>query len=167
MSPKSLFRPACVAAGLYFTVGGASAWCQQPSETVARRGPLLQGGVSAGLYFEAAEGNAYSPASALSLIGGVHWSAWGVQFEYLKVGRHCANDSCMDHSSINVGIAHRNALSGASGPQLALVLGCCVLHAGLGVDIPVARVFISPGVDLNWNIDMASARFRIALALAR
>ena len=121
-------------------------------------------GFTLGSYFENAEGTGYSPGFARSVVVGFGRPRWLFEAEIGQSGRHCEEGSsyCHSHLLLNVGAVRRFEAAGA-GPYV--VLGCCLIHFGAGLDIPVGwRLVVAPGFDLNL-VDPYAAAFRPKMAV--
>jgi len=121
-------------------------------------------GFTLGAYFETAEGNGYSPGFARSVVVGFGRPRWLFEAKIGQTGKHCEQSSgyCHSHLLLNVGAIRRFEATGA-GPYV--VLGCCLIHLGAGLDLPFGRRFVvAPGFDLNL-VDPYAAAFRPKVAV--
>ncbi len=124
-------------------------------------------GATVGTYHESTEGDVRSASIAPGLVMGLGGPRWSFQVEIGDTGEHCggSSGSCHSHRWYNVGFVRRFRTTGAS-PYVAF--GCCLVHLGAGVEVPVHERFVlAPGVDLNLIApDAAAVRPKVAV-LAR
>lgn len=151
--------PLALWASILFLPGPVSAQ-PQPFEP-GRQDTGLYVGASVGGYSEAAEG--YTDATvAGSVLVGVGRADWSLRVEIGRTGEHCV-PGCHSHGLLNIGVARRFG-TGRARPYVTF--GCCLVHAGAGAEIQIGRkLWLAPGLDLNWAVEAASTRPKVALLL--
>ena len=163
------FTGACVRAILLLSVTCTSVLGQQSPNRVAR-GSSFRVGPNIGSYHEWSEGYSTTATGAVGVTAQFTGrSNWGVALELFQTGTHCRNTpsaagrSCHGHRGVNVDVVRR---FGDNQVVPYIAIGCCLVHTALGAEVRASsRMVVVGSMDLNWILDTATIRPKLALQL--